>query len=211
MPPATSLNNMQNLNIYNDSIQYCDIPKMLNYTFNFASTLINPSALVSNLSDNKLKANNLENNIFGLDDLEEVKEQEPLLFVASNTLENADLLELDFDLEKDKLELELDLQEFDLEERISKVDKQEFELEAQEFELGEENNDSKSVISIQMPLLLLSRTYTETARHVYFPLLPLKGYNGIIYDPNKLLMQSHTSYFQDIKALENKSKSEDII
>ncbi|CAG8850794.1 14828_t:CDS:2, partial [Gigaspora margarita] len=46
------------------------------------------------------------------------------------------------------------------------------------------------------------------ARHVYFPLLPPKGYNSKIYNPNKLPMHSHTSYLQNIKALENKSESE---
>ncbi|CAG8856950.1 17555_t:CDS:2, partial [Gigaspora margarita] len=44
-------------------------------------------------------------------------------------------------------------------------------------------------------------------RHVYFPLSPPKGYNGKIYNPNKLPMRSYTSYLQNIKALENKSES----
>ncbi|CAG8850549.1 46217_t:CDS:2 [Gigaspora margarita] len=44
------------------------------------------------------------------------------------------------------------------------------------------------------------------ARHVYFPLSLPKGYNGKIYNPNKLLMHSHTSYLQNIKVLENKKR-----
>ncbi|CAG8541493.1 8207_t:CDS:2, partial [Cetraspora pellucida] len=51
-------------------------------------------------------------------------------------------------------------------------------------------------------------TYSETARHVYFPLSPPKEYDGTTYNPNKLPMRSHINYLQDIKALENKSGSE---
>ncbi|CAG8856049.1 29198_t:CDS:1, partial [Gigaspora margarita] len=51
-------------------------------------------------------------------------------------------------------------------------------------------------------------TYSEIAHHVYFLLSPPKGYNGKIYNPNKLPMHSHTSYLQNIKVLENKSESE---
>ena len=51
-------------------------------------------------------------------------------------------------------------------------------------------------------------TYSETARHVYFPLSPSRGYNGTIYDPKNLPMCSHNSYLQNIKALKNKSKTE---
>ncbi|CAG8796049.1 35992_t:CDS:1, partial [Racocetra persica] len=127
---------IQDLNLYNDNIQPYDRPEMSNYIFN---TL--PSALVSNLSDNKLKLNNFDKNIFGLDDLEEIVKQGSLLFTASNTLENGNLLGLGFDLENNTLEFELDKQEFKLNERTSELDKQEFELETQKFELGGGNNN----------------------------------------------------------------------
>ncbi|RIB00492.1 hypothetical protein C2G38_1885947, partial [Gigaspora rosea] len=50
--------------------------------------------------------------------------------------------------------------------------------------------------------------YSETARHVYFPLSPPKGYNSTTYDLNNLPIRLHTSYNQDINMLENKSKAE---
>jgi hypothetical protein len=47
--------------------------------------------------------------------------------------------------------------------------------------------------------------YSDTARHIYFPLQPPQGYiNGINYDPENLPMRSHTSHLQDIEAMENK-------
>ncbi|CAG8855507.1 46011_t:CDS:2, partial [Gigaspora margarita] len=64
------------------------------------------------------------------------------------------------------------------------------------------------VLSWSGDIPALSKVMCVPARHVYFLLSPPKGYNGKIYNPNKLLMRSHTSYLQNIKALENKSKSE---
>ncbi|CAG8757669.1 997_t:CDS:2, partial [Cetraspora pellucida] len=137
----------QDLNPYDDNIQPYNSPEMSNFIFNPSPTLVNPLALVSNLSINELESNSFEKNVFGLDNLEETEKQRSSLFATSNTLENGDLLELEFDLERNVLEFEPDEQEFELDERTSELDEQEFEIEEQEFKLGDENNNSKSIIS----------------------------------------------------------------
>lgn len=44
--------------------------------------------------------------------------------------------------------------------------------------------------------------YSNTAKHIYFPLQPPRGYDGTNYDPNNLPMRSYASYLQDIEAVE---------
>ncbi|RIB24933.1 hypothetical protein C2G38_1957178, partial [Gigaspora rosea] len=54
----------------------------------------------------------------------------------------------------------------------------------------------------------LRGVYSETARHIYFPLSLPKGYSGTTYNPNNLPMCSHINYLQDIKMLESKHGAE---
>ncbi|CAG8808612.1 10386_t:CDS:1, partial [Racocetra fulgida] len=51
-------------------------------------------------------------------------------------------------------------------------------------------------------------TYSEKSTHVYFSLLPPRGYKGTIYDPNHLPMRTHNSYLRDITKTECKSKND---
>ncbi|RIA98244.1 hypothetical protein C1645_731794 [Glomus cerebriforme] len=52
----------------------------------------------------------------------------------------------------------------------------------------------------------LCEIYSSTAKHIYFPLQPPRGYNGTNYNPNNLPMRSYTSYLQDIEAVENRGR-----
>ncbi|CAG8512215.1 17193_t:CDS:1 [Cetraspora pellucida] len=142
MSTTTPLNNAQNLNLYNNNMQSYR-PEIPNNIFNsLSSTSMNHSMPVFSLSENKLMLDNLEKNKLGLDDLEDVEYHESSFFAASNTLENSDLLESEF--EKDEQEVELAEQEFKLDEQKFELDDQESELDDQEFK----NYNSKSLIFV---------------------------------------------------------------